>query len=240
MARARDGDAGHLWISADVQTSGRGRHNRPWTSPVGNLYASLLLIDPSPAVRAPQLGFVTGVALVDALRRFAPDTGFALKWPNDILLGQAKLAGILLEGSTLPDGRFACVIGCGVNCASHPQDLAYAASDLRAQGLDVTPSALLQALASTLAHWLYVWAAGKNFAAIRAAWLERAAGLGGPIRVNLPGSVREGRFIDLDADGRLILEGADGHVTIDAGDVFLGAVNRPPHETKQQERRSHD
>ncbi|HEV2570977.1 MAG TPA: biotin--[acetyl-CoA-carboxylase] ligase [Beijerinckiaceae bacterium] len=233
MARARSGDAGHLWLSADVQTSGRGRHNRPWTSPSGNLYASLLLIDPSVPAKAPQLGFVAGVALVDALRDFAPDIKFALKWPNDLLVGQAKLAGILLEGSSLPDRRFACVLGCGVNCVNHPDGLAYAATDLKALGLEVAPSMLLQAFAITFARWLDVWAAGEGFAFIRAAWLERAAGFGGPVRVNLGGQMHEGRFADMDAAGRLILDKPDGRVTIDAGDVFLGSVNRPPHVNGQ-------
>ncbi|MDH7796036.1 MULTISPECIES: biotin--[acetyl-CoA-carboxylase] ligase [unclassified Beijerinckia] len=233
MARARSGDAGRLWISADVQTSGRGRHNRPWSSPTGNLYASLLLIDPSSPAKAPQLGFVAGIALIDALRDFAPDVGFALKWPNDILVNNAKMAGILLEGSSLPGGNFACVLGCGVNCASHPDGLAYAATDLKALGHDIAPSRLLQALAMAFARWLDVWAAGEGFAAIRAAWLERAAGVGGPVRVNLAGQMHEGRFADMDAAGRLILDGADGRVTIDAGDVFLGPVNRPQHENGQ-------
>lgn len=233
MARARSGDAGCLWLSADVQTAGRGRHNRPWASPSGNLYASLLLIDPSTPAKAPQLGFVAGIALVDALASFAPDVKFALKWPNDVLVGQAKLAGILLEGSSLPDQRFACVLGCGVNCATHPEGLAYAATDLKALGLDVAPSMLLQALATFFGRWLDVWAAGEGFAAIRAAWLARAAGVGGPARVNLAGRLQEGRFVDMDADGRLVLETVDGRVTIDAGDVFLGSVNRPPHDKPQ-------
>jgi BirA family biotin operon repressor/biotin-[acetyl-CoA-carboxylase] ligase len=227
MARARAGDPGHLWISAERQTSGRGRQSRPWSSPSGNLYASLLLIDPSPPALAPQLGFVAGVALIDALRTVTPDVPVALKWPNDVLSTGAKLAGILLEGTSLPSGGFACVIGCGVNCAAHPDNLSYAATDLAERGAMVGAGALLAALSASFATWLDIWSAGGNFAAIREAWLARAAGLGGPVRARLPRGEIEGIFETIDETGRLVLHGPNGRVTIDAGDVFLDHGLRP-------------
>ena len=84
--------AGRLWIVAGEQRAGRGRHGRPWVSPRGNLYASLLLVDPCEPAVAPQLGFVAGLALHEAV---AAETGLAaprlaLKWPNDLLLDGAK------------------------------------------------------------------------------------------------------------------------------------------------------
>ena len=221
MARVRAGEPGRLWISADRQTTGRGRQGRLWSSPSGNLHASLVLIDPSPPSLAPQLGFVAGVALIDALRAVAPDIAVALKWPNDILSDGAKLAGILLEGASLAAGGFACVIGCGVNCASHPDDLPYAATDLAGLGATVAAADLLLALSTRIETWLDVWSAGKNFTAIRTAWLARAAGLGGPVRARVAGGNIEGRFETIDATGRLVMDGANGRVTIDAGDVFL-------------------
>jgi BirA family biotin operon repressor/biotin-[acetyl-CoA-carboxylase] ligase len=227
MARARAGDAGRLWISAERQTSGRGRQSRPWSSPSGNLYASLLLIDPSPQALAPQLGFVAGVALIDALRTVSPDVPVALKWPNDVLSNGAKLAGILLEGSSLSSGSFACVIGCGVNCAAHPDNLSYAATDLAARGAVVDAGALLAALSASFASWLDVWSAGNNFAAIREAWLARAAGLGGPVRARPPTGEIEGIFETIEETGRLVLRGPNGRVTIDAGDVFLDQGLQP-------------
>ncbi len=97
--------ANRTWIVARAQTKGRGRHGRQWQSPPGNLYASLLLIDEVTPRAAPQLGFVAGVALAHALRRLSPDgTRIRLKWPNDILLDDAKLAGILAEGRALVQG----------------------------------------------------------------------------------------------------------------------------------------
>jgi BirA family transcriptional regulator, biotin operon repressor / biotin---[acetyl-CoA-carboxylase] ligase len=135
-ARARHGETGPLWITAVEQTQGRGRQGRSWISPPGNLYASLLLTDPSPFDRAPELAFVAVLALRDAIvaqaPRLAPELRF--KWPNDLLLFARKCAGILIEGevATLggapagmageggPNKRAKVIIGIGVNCISHP------------------------------------------------------------------------------------------------------------------------
>ena len=100
LTLARGGERGPLWIVARQQTAGRGRRGNAWVSPPGNLYASLLLVDPAPAECAPELSFVAALALHDAILDRAPDlrADLALKWPNDILCGGAKLAGILIEG----------------------------------------------------------------------------------------------------------------------------------------------
>src|SRR5690242_6581182 len=118
LARARAGERGPLWITADSQTYGRGRSGRTWISRKGNLYATLLLGEPCAAAQSPQLAFVAGLALFDAVAQCAPEllSKVALKWPNDLLLSGAKLAGILIESENLPD--FSVAIGIGVNCAS--------------------------------------------------------------------------------------------------------------------------
>ena len=126
LSRARAGDPGKLWIVAGSQSRGRGRVGRSWSSPVGNLYASLLLVDPAEPRFAAELGFVAGLALARAVNRVAgrPDE-VRIKWPNDLVRHGAKLAGVLVEGTQLPGGAFACVLGFGVNCASHPSGLPY-------------------------------------------------------------------------------------------------------------------
>ena len=92
MRLARENEAGPLWVVARSQTGGRGRQGRDWASPEGNLYTSLLLIDPAPPARAPQLGFVAGVALAQAVRGLlGGDPRLVLKWPNDLLHDGAKL-----------------------------------------------------------------------------------------------------------------------------------------------------
>ena len=127
-----EGERGPLWIVACRQSRGRGRLGRDWISVPGNLHASLVLSEGVAPERAPQLGFVAGVATIAALRALFPDeTGFALKWPNDILLNRAKLGGVLLEGLALSAGderrppAGVVVVGIGVNCAAAPQDTPY-------------------------------------------------------------------------------------------------------------------
>jgi BirA family biotin operon repressor/biotin-[acetyl-CoA-carboxylase] ligase len=222
---ARAGDAGPLWVVATEQTGGRGRRGRAWHSPPGNLYASHLLVDPCASDHAPQLGFVAGIALVDAVRTLAP-VDAALKWPNDLLVDGAKCAGILLEATRLPQTTLACVIGIGVNCRFHPADLPYRATDLSAAaGRDIAPERLLDALARTFAHWTRCWDRGANFAAIRTAWLERAAGLGAPVEIRQHDATIAGRFETIDDSGRMVVATSHGSMKVDAGDVsFSGGL----------------
>ncbi len=228
LARAREGAAGSLWIVAGEQTGGKGRMGRVWSSPVGNLYASLLLIDPCPPERAPELGFVAGVALAEAAYATVgrlPALG--LKWPNDLLYAGAKLSGMLLEATRLPNGQFATVIGIGVNCRSHPQLPAYPTTDLET----IRPGAgdrdsLFPTLSDAMARALSLWSRGDNFAAIREAWLGASLGRGGPVKVALGERTIEGVFETIDARGRLVVLTQDGPTSIDAGDVLLGPTAR--------------
>jgi BirA family biotin operon repressor/biotin-[acetyl-CoA-carboxylase] ligase len=224
LALARAGERGPLWITAKSQSAGRGRRGSAWVSPPGNLYATLLLIDPSAPEQAPQLSFVAALALHDAVAACAPQLGPALqvKWPNDLLVGPAKVAGILIEGES--DPVFAVAIGIGANCAAHPSDVAYPATDFAANGAVVAPNALLSQLATAMQHRLAQWNRGQGFAAIRGDWLKRAAGLGEILRVRLPARELAGRFQGLDEAGRLLLEQENGVTKITAGEVFgIGA-----------------
>ena len=220
LALARAGERGPLWITAQSQSAGRGRRGNAWISPPGNLYATLLLTEPSAPEQAPQLSFVAALALHDAVAACAPQLGPALKvkWPNDLLIGAAKLAGILIEGES--DPVFTVAIGIGVNCAAHPSDIAYPATDLAANGARVVPDALLAQLATAMQYRLAQWDRGQDFARIRADWLKRAAGLGEILRVRMSARELAGRFQGLDDDGRLLLEQDNGVTKITAGEVF--------------------
>jgi BirA family biotin operon repressor/biotin-[acetyl-CoA-carboxylase] ligase len=220
LALARAGERGPFWVTARSQSAGRGRRGSAWTSPPGNLYATLLLPEPSPPPAAPQLSFVAALALHDAVVECAPAlaASLQLKWPNDLLLGEAKLAGILIEGENARE--FLVVIGIGVNCASHPPDTAYPATNLGAAGALVTPEQVFAALGAAMQRRLDRWRRGEGFADIRADWLKRAAGLGLPIRVRLPERELCGRFEGLDEAGRLLLAGAGGLTVVAAGEVF--------------------
>ena len=224
MRAARGGDAGRTWFVARSQSRGRGRQGRQWVSPSGNLYASLLLIDAVAPQIAPRLGFVAGVALACALREcIGDDKKLRLKWPNDILYDGAKLAGILLESTTLPGGGFACIMGIGVNCASRPSDLAYRAIALADIAAPLrTPQDVFKSLSDALIDRLDIFAGGTSFATIREEWLATAAGLDETIRVNLARESLTGIFRGIDDEGRLILEAGGTKRCIEAGDVWLG------------------
>ena len=228
--RAVAGDPGRLWIVADTQLRGRGRLGRSWISPKGNLYATALLVDPCPTAAAPQLGFVAGVALARAAGDLGADA--RLKWPNDLIQGDGKCAGLLVEGVLNPDRSMACAVGIGVNCASAPKDLPYSATILTGRsGERIYPGDLLERLAERFEEAIAGWDAGRGFASIRSEWLSRAAGLGRRVRIAGAAGDREGVFEGLDASGRLLFRGESGVETIESGDLWLSpAAHGPPQE----------
>lgn len=221
--RAANGHQGNLWIRAGVQTAGKGRRGRSWASPAGNLFASLLLIDPAPLDRIGELPLISAVALAEAVDKAAGTFQLvSLKWPNDLLVEGAKLSGILLEAETLETGRLAAVMGFGVNCVSHPDPALYRATDLRSLGYQISADRLFEALAETLAAYLATWKQPDGFDRIRRQWLKRAAHLGQQITVKAGQEEITGIFDDLDARGHLVLKLQDGRKhTVYAGDVFL-------------------
>jgi BirA family biotin operon repressor/biotin-[acetyl-CoA-carboxylase] ligase len=220
-ALARRGEGGPLWIVAGQQSAGRGRRGNEWVSPPGNLYATLLLTDPAPPECAPELSFVTALALHDAILERAPalHAVLALKWPNDILCGGAKLAGILIEGERAADA-LAVAIGIGVNCQNHPKPTAYPVTDLKTAAADVAAADLFATLSATMLRRLGQWRRGAGFGDIRADWIARGAGMGGDMRVKLPDREILGRGEGLDDRGRLLLRLPDGSLqAIAAGEV---------------------
>lgn len=225
MARAREGDPGKLWITADRQTGGRGRRGRSWVSEPGNLYASLLLIDPALLPALASLPLAVAVAVHEAVRRAMKPGGEALeiKWPNDLLIGRKKTSGILLEGEKLADGRYALVIGIGVNIAFKPEGTPYPATCLADHGIHISPAELFAYLFESMASMLAIWDQGAGIAAVVSRWREHACGIGERITVNLPDRSLAGVFAGIGADGVLMLNtGAGGTIPVAAGDVFFG------------------
>ena len=224
LEAARAGDPGPLWITAARQTQGRGRRGRSWDSRPGNLYASLLLIDPAPLDRLSTLPLVVALGACEGVARLPgiePDR-VRIKWPNDVLVGGAKCIGILIETERLPEGGQAVVVGCGANVEVVPEDVPYPVTGLRREGATGLLPDIFDCLAGGIESNLRVWAAGEGFPQIREGWLRRAVGLGEPCRVNLPHRSVEGVFKELDAGGRLVLQSDDGAVqSFAAGDVFL-------------------
>lgn len=219
LRRARDGERGPLWVTATRQIDGRGRRGRIWVSEPGNLYASLLLSDPSTPDRFAELSFVTALALHDAIGGRVPGLAnrLVLKWPNDLLIDRNKCAGILVEGEGAQ-----VVVGIGVNCIHHPANTEFPATDLATAGVRTSPETLFAPLTAAMTARLAQWDRGAGFAAMRTDWLARAAGIGKPIRVKSGDGEIAGHFDSIDEAGRLVLRLADGTMrTMAAGDVFL-------------------
>jgi BirA family biotin operon repressor/biotin-[acetyl-CoA-carboxylase] ligase len=225
---AGQGEDSGLWIWAARQNAGKGRAGRDWVSPIGNLYASLLLRPRVPLTTVLQLSLVAGIAAHDALTNLvkggARPLDLRLKWPNDILLGEAKLGGILLESASGPRADDpAVVIGTGINLAYAPDHLGRAVASLAGAGCPVAPDAAFAALAWASAEWIARWQAGEGFALIRTAWLERAQAVGQTISVHLGGDKLSGTFLGIDELGALRLSLASGEERrITAGDVSIG------------------
>jgi BirA family biotin operon repressor/biotin-[acetyl-CoA-carboxylase] ligase len=178
----------------------------------------------SPAV-VHQLSRVAGVAVIEAIGaaggRSIP--GLRLKWPNDVLIGEAKCAGILAESQLgARGGGVTAVVGIGINLVSHPSDLERAGTNLAAHGVEVTPRHMLDALADSMDRWLAVWDAGRGFARVRAAWLGHGGRVGESLSVHAGAERIAGTFAGLDADGALLMrDGAGAERRVTFGDVSL-------------------
>ena len=214
LRQARDGAPGGTVVVAARQDAGRGRQGRNWASPPGNLHASFLLRPAVPPARAAEIGFVAALAVAGALDGFVP--GARLKWPNDVLLGGAKVAGILSERVDA-----AVVVGIGVNVAHAPPAMPYPVASLAGHGATATVDAVLAALVAQMEQGLARWEA-NGFAAVRDAWLQRGPALGQALQARLGARTLAGSFAGLDVDGALLLDTPGGRRRVVAGDVAEG------------------
>ena len=202
------------WLVALAQDAGKGRQGRQWQSLAGNFFGSTLVALRAADPPAPALSLAAGLALIEAVETAVPEAGLQLKWPNDLMLGQAKLAGILLERS---GDRI--VVGFGVNLASAPAIAGRATASL---GGSTTPQAFAPLLAASFARVLAAWRSSDP-ASFARAWLERAHQLGTPLEVHLSADERvTGAFEGIEPDGAMRLRLGNGRIDmVRAGDVTL-------------------
>ena len=227
MVRARAGERRPMWFVTTEQTAGRGRRQRPWIAPRGNLASSILETVDVPPATAATLGFAAGLALEAALRGVAGPAaiGFSLKWPNDVLAGQAKLSGILLEAETVPGAGLAVVVGMGTNVVAAPEGTPTPATSLAALGVETGAERLFAGLSDSWTECRGIWDNGKGFGEIRLRWLELAAGLGQPVSVHTGQATVSGIFDTIDDTGCMILRTSTGdRVLVSAGDVHFGSA----------------
>lgn len=201
-------------VHADEQAAGRGRFGRTWFSPPGNLYLSVLLRLDLPPDRGPELSFVTAITVADAIDALLPKQSKAiLKWPNDVLVNDGKIAGILVE--SVDDAQ---IIGIGVNVLEAPRNAPYKTATLVGAGGIATVDGARDILLDSLAKHLEAWTE-HGFDPIRAAWLARAHPIGTPLRASIGGRTEEGLFAGLDEGGAMLLDTLDGRKRIIAADV---------------------
>ncbi|WP_273718313.1 MULTISPECIES: biotin--[acetyl-CoA-carboxylase] ligase [Bartonella] len=228
--KAQTGHQGYLWIVAQEQSQGRARRGRTWSSPKGNLYSSLLLIDDIVHQTAAQLGFVAGVSVAEAIKQFTKDEKqtnniVSLKWPNDILLRGAKSSGVLLEILKLPSQQYALVIGIGINVKYNYEDAPYPTSSLQNIGLHVEAEQLFTVLTESFSRNYLLWKQPKGCEIIRKKWLLYSAHLGKYVKVVNDDKIVEGIFNGLDHDFNCIIKQKNGQTAIiTAGDVHFGSA----------------
>lgn len=222
LSLARAGEPAPFWVTARRQLEGRGRRGRAWASETGNLYASHLSVEPAPLADISKLPLVACVAVADAVAALVPHPDrVSVKWPNDVMIDGRKTVGILLESERLGDGTMALVIGCGLNVRHAPDDVPYGVTCLAREGSAADVEAAFGALSEAMETTLRSFDRGAGFASIRRRWLSLCAGVGRPCRVNLADRSVDGRFEELDADGRLVLQTETGQrLVVAAGDLF--------------------
>lgn len=220
--RLAEGGASHgafLW--AKRQSAGRGRMGRTWISGEGNLFVSVLLRPPVSQECLSELSFVSALAVLDTLQPIVgEDASLRLKWPNDILLNDRKVGGVLLESFQTPDGETWAVVGLGVNIEHHPTEVMFPATCLKEAGVQIVSAKIV--LSRFIHHFIQHYDAwiDEGFAPVREAWRARSWRLGEEVHVTSGADRVRGRFEDIDEQGRMRLVMPDGaRRIISAGDV---------------------
>jgi BirA family biotin operon repressor/biotin-[acetyl-CoA-carboxylase] ligase len=228
--RARDGQEDGLVLIAEHQTAGRGRLDRTWTAPPGAGVTMSVLVRPAGIAvsRWPWISLVSGLAVAAAVQQVA-EVDARLKWPNDVVVDDRKLAGVLVERVEGP-GPAAAVIGIGLNVTATADELPTTqATSLRIEGASMTDrSTLVKAILRRLDGLLAEWEAGggEPRAGLRDAYQAACTTLGRRVSVELPGrSPLEGEAVRIDDFGRLVVLTGSGERAFGAGDVTH--VRRP-------------
>jgi BirA family transcriptional regulator, biotin operon repressor / biotin---[acetyl-CoA-carboxylase] ligase len=217
-----NGERGKFFILADEQTAGKGRLERQWVSARGNLYSTLVLPVEVPVQHVPQIGFVVALAVAEVVAKFST-TPPKLKWPNDVLVHGAKIAGILCE--TISTSPLTLAIGCGINVSHAPRDLTYPATSLIAEGSSVDRDTAFRAYDNALESYLASWDRGQNFSWIRNVWMKLAIGIGETITMTTGTQHLTGTFETITEQGAVMLKPPHGppHI-LHAGDMHIPSL----------------
>jgi len=224
---AQSAPLGNFVVWAKSQKSGRGRMDRSWDSPVGNLYASILIQTDLSIKEQTQASFVSALSVMgdieEATREQNISLDIRLKWPNDVLIAGKKISGILLESVKAGGGDY-LVIGIGVNIASHPEIEDKPATSLNALGLlDIAAQSKLDLIMGFFEKYYAIWREPDGFRKIRDMWLQKAYRLGEVITVSDGKSRISGVFEGINLEGAIELRLASGeNCILSACEVFFG------------------
>lgn len=210
-------------IIAKKQTSGRGRFERVWESPSGNLYFSLVLRPKVAFKNIYQLSFLSVVALRLALEKIAKNQTLQIKnkWPNDLLIAEKKVAGILVEGRNIKEETDFVVIGIGINLVSNPKNVMFPAANLKEFGLEIKSLDLLKKFLDEFEKIYQDWLI-FGFIKTRNLWLQRAYKLNEKISLKDDEKEISGIFKNIDETGNLILDIDGKEQKVFAADVLFG------------------
>ena len=214
-------------IICDIQESGRGRMDRKWVGCEGNLFCSILLKPKKKSARMTDFSFIFAVSLCKTMKdvlNFDKNNQISIKnkWPNDILLNDKKVAGILIESASFGTENPYIIAGIGVNLANNPQKTDFPATNLQEFGLEIDKFDFLYEFLDNFTKFYQIWQ-DFGFSAICKSWLENAWNLSEEVAVKFENSKKIGNFKGIDSDGSMLLEVFDGAKTslekITFGDV---------------------
>ena len=215
------------WIFAHIQMAGKGRRSRVWVDPTGN-FASTCVFFPDRTIDEYALSsFTAALSLCDCLSDFTEGSAqVSIKWPNDILLNQKKVAGILLETIAVGKNKMALSIGFGVNLLSYPgaselEESAFSPTSILTEtGVAIDPIELLNKLAVNFSKYEGTLQ-DKGFTELRSLLMDRIHGIGSQIIVRTTNETLSGVFSDINMDGHLILKAGRTKRAIAAADVYF-------------------
>ena len=220
--RTEAGERGPLWVLAQSQTAGYGRRGREWEQAVGDFAGTLLVRPEGDPTRFGELSFVAAIAVHEAISVLARSGIVQAKWPNDILIEEAKVSGLLLEFIDVKPAPL-IALGIGINIVSKPENTPYPTTRLIDHGVAAPPSPQDIAGLIDKAFWrAYTTWRDKGFPQVQEQWLSIARGVGEKIVVRLPDEERTGIFEGIDKAGALILRMKDETQTINVGEVYFG------------------
>lgn len=216
------------WIIADKQTSGRGRKDRFWDSPIGNFMGTYVLSIKGEKRILPQLSFVSALAIHSTITEFRHEDSseVMLKWPNDIIINNKKCGGILIENIFSKNNLFHTIaIGIGVNLKSSPLHSTFPSGNILQEfNTNIERDEFLNSINKNILKFLSLWDGGSNYKYILNTWKSKAYLLNSKVAVSLPnGDKKEGIFSTIDEEGGLILLNSNGDKEIFyAAEIFEG------------------